>query len=313
MLAPRRRPGTGGHPPTGTVLLTVVLLVAALAPGACSKSEDPAVDLDAVIAGHAEGLDRDGPYRDPRPDERQLAREAVRSLLTPPGTARTEDELLARLGFRATHGVDPVSDRRFSLYLADGSDERAWGALLVDRSAPLRSLVTVPHPAFDINTEKVGLSVQRRVPGSVLVIAGAHRDAAGGLADVAHNDRSLFHVLTTALGRAGLPQVQLHGFADKNLPKADVVVSSGAAPTTGLVRGVARKLEDAGIEVCRAWATRCGRLEGVTNQQGSAAAEHDGEFLHLELGWSLRREADRRDVVADAVAGQLREGGPGTP
>jgi hypothetical protein len=312
MLAPRRRPGTGGHPPTGVVLLTVVLLVAALAPSGCSGSEEAPVDLDAVIAGHAEGLTRDGPYRDPRPDERQLAREAVRSLLAPPGTARTEDDLLARLGFRATHGVDPVSDRRFSLYLADGTDERTWGALLVDRSAPLNSVVEVPHPTFDINTEKVGLGVQRRVPGSVLVIAGAHRDAADGRADVAHNDRSLFHVLTTALGRAGLPQVQLHGFADRNLPKADVVVSSGAAPVTGLVRGVARGLEDAGIEVCRAWTTRCGRLEGVTNEQGSAAAEHDGPFLHLELGWSLRRDADRRDAVADAVADELRADRPAT-
>jgi hypothetical protein len=312
MLAPRRRPGTGGHPPAGAVLLTVVLLVAALALGGCTGSGDDPVDLDAVMSGHAEGLTRDGPYRDPRPDERQLAREVVRSLLAPPGTPRTEDDLLARLGFRATHGVDPVSDRRFSLYLADGSDERAWGALLVDRSAPLRSVVEVPHPSFDINTEKVGLSVQRRVPGSLLVVAGAHRDAAGGLADVAHNDRSLFHVLTTALGRAGLPQVQLHGFADRNLPKADVVVSSGAAPVTGLVRGVARGLEDAGIEVCRAWTTRCGRLEGVTNEQGSAAAEHDGEFLHLELGWSLRKDADRRDAVADAVAAVLRATEPAT-
>ncbi|WP_051735977.1 hypothetical protein [Amycolatopsis rifamycinica] len=86
----------------------------------------------------------------------------------------------------------------------------------------------MPHPAFDLRTELFGIDLFRRVPGAVLLVAGAHRKADDSKADVAHEEDSVFHVVATALAGRGLPQVQLHGFHDQNLPSTDIVLSSGA-------------------------------------------------------------------------------------
>ncbi|GIJ22336.1 hypothetical protein [Micromonospora lutea] len=261
-----------------------------------------------MIAQLTKSLSPNGDYRDPDQRERSAARRAARALLSTPGRAGEADPLLKGLGFAAHHGVDPATGRACSLYLADGSDRRTWGVILVDRTAAARTVIEVPHPGFDINTEKLGLALQRRVPGSILLVAGAHRQAAEGAADVAHNDRSLFHVLAVTLGAAGLSQIQLHGFADRNLPTSDAVVSTGSAPTNKLASRIADELSDLNLRTCRVWERRCGQLEGRTNQQGRAAADDDGVFVHLELSWTVRRDAAASDRVVAAMAAQLTDG-----
>ncbi|TCB91307.1 hypothetical protein E0H26_25700 [Micromonospora zingiberis] len=249
-----------------------------------------------------------GPYRDPDATERQAAHRAARSLLAAADTTDATDRLFADLGFEARHGIDPTTGRECSIYLASGSDSRTWGAVLADRSAAPRTVIEVPHPGFDINTEKLGLALHRRVPGSVLLVAGAHRQAADGAADVAHNNRSLFHSLAVALAESGLDEIQLHGFANRNLPTSDVVVSTGSAPTNQLARRIADGLSDLGLRTCRAWVRRCGQLEGRTNQQGRAAAAAGSVFVHLELSWSIRRDATSGDQVVATLAERLAEG-----
>lgn len=266
--------------------------------------QDPGILIEAMTAG----MSSDGPYRDPVAEERAQARRAVRLLLEQPDDLAGQDEVFESLGMRAIHDVDVATGRAFSIFIAVGSDERAWGALLVDRSETPQHLIEVPHPAFDLNTEKLGLALQQRLPGSVLLVAGAHRAAAGGSADVAHNSGSLFHVLATEFARGGLPQIQLHGFADKNLPDAQVVVSTGAAEVTTLARELATALADAGLVTCRAWSAKCGQLEGTRNEQGQMAAELDRTFIHLELGWSVRRQESNRELVARTIADQLAVG-----
>ena len=215
------------------------------------------------------------------------------------------DSAFDALGFAAHHGTDPVTGRPFSLYVTPDRDERGWGAVLVDRSTRPRLVVGVPHPVFDIHTEKLGIAIHRQVPGSVLLVAGAHRDAAGGRADVAHNARSVFHVLATEFARRKLPQVQVHGFADETFPEAEVIVSTGAAPTSGAARDVASALRRAGLVTCRAWTRPCGQLEGRTNEQGRAAHDLDAPFIHVELNWSLRRDPARRELLAAAIGQAL--------
>ncbi|MEK8108265.1 hypothetical protein NKG94_31335 [Micromonospora sp. M12] len=50
---------------------------------------------------------------------------------------------------------------------------------------------------------------------------------------------------------------------------------------------------------------RCGQLEGKTNEQGRAAAALKTVFIHLELSWSVRRDAEARGRVVKALAEQL--------
>ncbi|WP_043719276.1 hypothetical protein [Micromonospora maris] len=249
-----------------------------------------------------------GPYRDPDSAERRTAARAARALVAGGDETEDADRLFAELGFQARHGIDSATGRECSSYLATGSDRRTWGAVLVDRSATARTVIEVPHPGFDINTEKIGLALHRRLPGSVLLVAGAHRQAAAGAADVAHNNRSLFHSLAVAFAEAGLDEIQLHGFADRNLPSSDVVVSTGAAPTNRLARRIADSLSELGLRTCRSWVRRCGQLEGRTNQQGRAAAEAGTVFVHLELNWSIRSDSTIGDRVVAALAERLAEG-----
>jgi len=258
-----------------------------------------------MIEAQTAQVSREGPYRDPGEAERERARSAVRLLLAAPDDLAGQDEIFGGLGYVSAHGVDSTTGRPYSMFSMSATAEPAWGVLLVDRSAPPRVVFEVPHPGFDTNTDKLGVALYRLVPGSILLVAGAHRAAAGGAADVAHNSKSMFHVLATEFAKGGLGQVQLHGFADKNLPNAQIAVSTGASSVTRLARDVADGLQAGGMEVCRAWAATCGRLEGTTNEQGKAADELGAQFLHLELGWEIRRDPDRRDLVARTIADRL--------
>lgn len=304
------RPTTAAGPIRRRILATAATLLALLASGGCADESDesravPGPDPERLVANLVEGLSNSGPYRNPTAEERGNARRLARSLVTDWADRAGQDEPFADLGFTAQHGEDPATGRPFSLFLADGSDERSWGVVLVDRSVAPRQVVEVPHPGFDINTEKLGLALHRQVPGTVLLVAGAHRQAAAGAADVAHNSRSLFHVLAVEFARNGLDQVQLHGFADRNLRDAQAVVSTGSAPTHPLARRIADGLTEAGLTTCRAWVTRCGQLEGNRNEQGKAAADLETAFVHLELSWSVRGDAAARERVVRALAGQL--------
>jgi hypothetical protein len=276
----------------------VIAVVAAMAMG-CTRASDGPVDLDEVIGAHVASLSPAGAYRDPEQAERDTTREAFGLLLAGTGDTKRPDDLLRGIGFRVTHGVDAADGRTFTMYLATG--DTGWGGLIVDRSGPIRSLVEVPHPAFDLNTERLALSLYRTLPGAALLIAGAHRQAGGGKADVAHNDRSLFQVFSEEAAKRAVLQIQLHGFAERSLPGADAVVSTGAGPHNDIAVRVARELKAVGLQVCRAWVTRCKGLEGTTNVQAAATAAYDAEFVHLELGWSLRRDRSGRDQVRDAI------------
>ncbi|MGY0231472.1 hypothetical protein [Longispora urticae] len=276
----------------------VLVLVATVLTG-CGAEPAPAPDPARLLADHVAGLSPDGRYRPPRAEERRAAGTAV-DLLLDGGTGRGTDQL-ASLGMPATRGTDPVTGRPFTVYASDARTERSWGLVLVDGSAPVRWVVEVPHPGYDLHTEDLGLDLFRAVPGTVLLVAGAHRKAGGGAADVAHHEDTVFHALADAYARHGLAQLQLHGYADKNLPGTDAVVSTGqAAPGPGPLR-VADQLDGAGLAVCRAWRERCGQLEGMSNVQSAGAAGYGAVFVHLETSWSVRSDPARRSTLARAL------------
>ncbi|MFF5232811.1 hypothetical protein [Dactylosporangium sp. NPDC000521] len=275
-------------------------------PPRCSEQALPAPsdDLLAVVEARTALLSRDGPYRDPDQTERAQGRAAARLLLAGSDDVTDVVGAFGCLGYDTAHSVDAATGRRYSMFSMSVTDAPAWGLVLADRSAPPRYVVEVPHPGSDTDTDKLGVALYRLVPGSVLLMAGAHRAAGHGAADVAHNDMSMFHVLATELARGGLSQVQLHGFADEHFPGAQAVVSTGAGRASPLAREVASGLQDAGVVVCRAWATT-GRLAGTTNVQGQAADDLGAQFVHIELGRSVRGDPGSRDAAARAIAGRL--------
>jgi hypothetical protein len=269
----------------GAVLVAATSVVVTTS-GGDGDGDDPAPapgsDLAEEVRRFAAGLDDDAPYRPPRRSERRQLLSGLRALEAGESPRAAED-----LGFTARTGTDGDTGRPYGL-LANPAGERGWGWYLVDRSAPVRLVIEVPHPNSDLRTEELGLALFQAVPGSVLLVAGTHRRAAQDAGDVAHRTDSMFHAVARDLAERDLPQIQLHGFHDDNLPDTDVVISPGAGDEGEFVRGIATRLDDADFRVCRSWQRDCGRLEGRTNEQGRAAAERGTPFAHVEISRTVR-------------------------
>jgi hypothetical protein len=280
------------------------VLVAGTVVVVVTSDDDPpatttATDLGAEVRRFAAGLDDDDPYRPPEDAERRRLLSGLRALEAGESPREAED-----LGFTARTGVDEQTGRPFGL-LVNPAGERAWGWYLVDRSAPVRQVIEVPHPNSDLRTEEIGLALYRAVPGSVLLVAGTHRRAgndADDAGDVAHRTDSMFHAVARDLARRGLPQIQLHGFHDDNLPDTDVVISPGAGKAGDTVRRLADHLADEDFEVCRSWREDCGRLEGTKNEQGREAAAQDTPFVHVEISRTIRNDREAWSRLVGALA-----------
>lgn len=264
---------------------------------------DASEDLRQELADYVAALRDDAPYRAPNRTESRVLAEAIEQVSqSEGGDAGAVARRVSDLGYRVRAGVDGSTGRSFLIASDAAGDERAWGMYVIDVSRPTRLVVEVPHPAFDLHTEEIGLDLFRRTPGAVLAVAGTHRRVGDGAGDVAHRADSMFHAVTARLAARGLPQVQLHGFHDGTLAKADVVLSSGVGPVTVGLRRVAERLDDTGLRVCEAWSDQCGSLEGRRNKQGVYAAEHDALFVHVEMNKSLREDREGRAEVVRILA-----------
>jgi hypothetical protein len=283
--------------------LVAVLIAGTFLVLANQNESDSSPQVDADLGGElgrfAAGLHDDAAYRPPEPDERRRLLSAL-SALRSGDSLRAADEAAA-LGYSVRTGVDSTTGRTFGLAV-NPADDRAWGWYLIDLSAPVRLLVEVPHPNFDLHTEEIGLALYRAVPGSMLAVSGTHRKVADGAGDVAHRTDSMFHAVATDLAADGIPQVQLHGFHDDSQPDTDVVISPGAGDETHPVRGAADRLDDEDLRVCRSWRQDCGRLEGTRNEQGRDAAKRDTVFVHLEISRTIRDNRDAWSKLVNAIA-----------
>ncbi|KAA0024653.1 hypothetical protein [Antrihabitans cavernicola] len=251
------------------------------------------MNLDDLIGSLTRSIQPTQAYRNASAAERRNGALALQMLLADDPEAATP---LAAVGLTVSDVMDSTSGRRCTVAIGERGTERAWGMVIVDRGAAPRVQIEVPHPKADQGTELIGLQSLRAIPGSVLIVAGAHRRAAG-LADVAHDDRSLFHAMATA--SADLFELQLHGFADDSSAGCDVVISAGPGTPGEIHERLADQLT-ADLKVRRAWRRPEGRLEGNQNSQATAAAQRNRGFCHLELNATTR--ATRSDVVVAALA-----------
>jgi hypothetical protein len=263
---------------------------------------DPEVPVDprVMVSAVVNRVSATQPYLSPTPTERADAGTGLARLII--GDQAGATELLGPLGFSLTTAVDPVTGRRYALAVS-ASDERAWGLYLVDLSGPPRLCIAVPHPRSDRDCEHLALRLWRSVPGSILALAAVHRDAAGGTADHARNPDSVFHQLWTAvLGPRGLPQVQVHGFADATAAE-QVVVSTGAGPVSSAADRIAAEIAATGLVVTRNWdGTADPALRAVTNLQGIAADAAGWVWVHLEYNRTVRADPALWEPAIDAVA-----------
>lgn len=256
-------------------------------------------DLAAAFATFAAALSSSDTYAEPGTSDSVSAIAGINQLIQ-----GRDASTLTALGFTVSTGYESVSGKAYALAKSEyGSGNRKWGWYLADLTAPLSMVIEAPHPKFDTDSEQVALKLWQRVPGAVLLMAGAHRDAASALADVAHQTGSLFHKVAMELSQYGAPQVQIHGFADASDPGVDTVISAGDATAGPAVKRVADLAEDNGLVVHRGWLGEGSGLQGTTNAQGDAANAAGTAFVHVETSNTLRTTPTKVAALVDALAG----------
>ncbi len=190
----------------------------------------------------------------------------------------------------------------------DGEAPRGWGvyAVRAGAGAPPGLVVEVPHPRADRWTEDLGVELFTLLDADALFVAGAHRTAGDGAADVAHRPASAFAVVDRAVVGAGTVVLQVHGFDESRHPgEAQVVLSSTESRADPLVERLAEGFEDAGLETCVYDGERCSALAGTRNVQAGHARTMGATFVHLELAADLRTTAAGRQRVVDVLAAVL--------
>ncbi len=186
----------------------------------------------------------------------------------------------------------------------DGGATRGLGVYAVrpGAGAPPRLVVEVPHPRADRWTEDLGAQLFSTLDAQVLLVAGAHRTATDGTADVAHQPASAFAAVDRAVVGPGTVVIQVHGFDESRHPdSAEVVLSSAESTPAPVVEELDDALEDAGFDTCVYDGERCAALAGTTNAQAAHARGIGATFIHLELAVALRRSGDLRARLVEVL------------
>ncbi len=290
------------RPPSGTGR-TAIIAAAALAVAGCA--DPPPVPLataveEAVAAGPVRGS---SDYRPPDPLTAHRLGGAVLALL-----AGAQDVSLPD-GAGVLDAVDGAGRPVAAVVENSGGGAvSGWGlyALRPGTTTPPRLVVEVPHPRADRRTESLGSELFTALDADVLLVAGAHRTAGDGTADVAHEPASAFAAVDRAVVGSGTVVLQVHGFDESRRPRAAEIVISSGDPTPGaLVEELDEAFEDAGFETCVYDGDRCTALAGTTNVQGAHARAVGATFVHLELAARLREDGPRREQVVDVLTDVL--------
>lgn len=198
-------------------------------------------------------------------------------------------------------------------------ETRGWGSYVLNPNAAAPAIVEAPHPIGDSESVKVATLVFE-AGAKGLLIAGAHRDKA----DVPDLVDSAFHQVHVAWsGPSGeVSAWQIHGFALRKHPfpaNAKAVLSTGDGAVNEELVDLDRKLERRGMEsyvynrLPAGSATNRKVNEGTPgvkfrplaatkNEQGRHLRSIGGEFMHVELEFSVRHDGEARLQAAEAIA-----------
>jgi len=298
------------------VLAVLVLAMGAFVVAGRSRPHEQVVtasgDLESYVWAFVGRLPRaeTNAYQQPTPDQQTQMRSAWAAL----SEGRLDDALAiaAPLRYDVVSFTDQVTGRTLAMLQevpnADGSWPHAWGLYIVDLSSRSPLLVEVAHPVDDIDTPLVGVATFRRANARALFIAGASRFAdPGEIADVAHDQFSIFEAVHEAALTAASIVFEPHGFeVSGHGPVGDIVVSSGTDRPDPVAKAVARALATRGFRVCvYEGGGGCSGLGATTNVQGSSTRAIGAQFLHIEMALGVRATRDSREAVAAAVAAAI--------
>jgi hypothetical protein len=245
-------------------------------------------------------------YREPTGTELTNALAGLGKL---PFSSTDATTVLTPLGFTVVTGIDAVTKRPFALaYSAAPTDLRGWGFYLFDLSAPINSVIAVPHPIAEQNTELLGHAHWQSRPGRLLVVAGAHRDSASGLADVSTHTASLFHNVCASYASRKLVQCHWQGYADAAAAGLTHIVGTGPAVAGAAALRVGTELKAAGYTIGQGWdSSGSGTgLIAATNVQAIDAAAKQAAFINIEVNNTTRQDtAARTRTAAAAVAAEI--------
>ena len=285
------------------MLVGVVILVLP-----CGRNDQPldgrTSDLLVEVQQFALTMSADSGYARPTSVERTAIGDGVGWLLD--NRPNEAAEVLSKVGYAVREQTDTGTRRTFYEISDTATTPRGWGRIMVDPAATSTRLgIEIPYPDDDQDSESLGVQLFRRVPGSILVIAGAHRRAASDRqADMAHTTDSVFEEVHALLVDRHIPVMQLHGFQNVIAPDSDVLVSAGPQLRNPYVEAIAQRLESVGLSVCRPWIAGCPGLEATTNVQAWWSDEHGADFAHIEVSSTLRGTASYRGLVVAALAAQ---------
>lgn len=285
-----RRPG---HPAQQVVAAaSLVVSGVALVAGCGSGSINPAELTDAISQQVAKGPGASDSFHLP-------------TAAAAEGVARAVSATAARGSGQAPPGYDDVlvgEGPESAVLLREEDPAIGQGTFVVRPRAVAPVVVEVPHPRADKATEQIGTAWFSRGRVRALLVAGAHRRAGHGLADVTHTPGTTFDRVSAALATRGTTIVQLHGFDQgAHHVAADVILSSASTSPTPQVLRIAEELTRRGIRVCVYGRDSC-PLGALTNVQAPVAQRAGASFIHVEMSAPVRVDPARWGVVVDCLA-----------
>ena len=178
--------------------------------------------------------------------------------------------------------------------------ERAWLVVVLRPGVVPDVVVEVPHPNADLDTEaRRARPAATVVPGALYLLqagrAPRRRRTAGGdatrgdfPADVSARADTPFSRVASVLTARGLPQIQLHGFADRERRRRRAL-ARGAAAGGPLLDAVAARLAGGGGAGGHGRGPALGRPAGAPQRRRASTRRSAATaFVHLELSRSLR-------------------------
>jgi len=207
--------------------------------------------------------------------------------------------------------------------------DRGWGTYIYYPDSPNDLHVQIPHPLFDLRTDREGIGVFKGTGARSFQMSGAHRYSNTTPSpcqpnfpnsDPAHNSASMFRPATEALlnyyGADGeFLVVQFHGMAVTSCPGADVFLTYGtgwldalAGPLADLRATLQARHPDWIITVpgdpleCHLNGgnnMQARRINGVPDDLACfhSATEYSQRFIHIEQKIDFRLPSDWIDAI----------------
>jgi len=221
---------------------------------------------------------------------------------------------LAAAGF--TLEVWQVGGKSYWVLLEDPARRRGAGAYLfrLGPPQPEEILLQAPHADYDVGTGDISAQLffappPGNAPRALFlntihryqVTPGQRERRPGSPADVAHNPDHLYaHATEAALTAGPMLVVQVHGFGtrsdddgdDDDVPAGTTMIVSagretGSTPRSNAVAAALRRRFGDGV---RRFPEDVSVLGATTNVQGRAARSRAGDFVHVEIAASLRKQ-----------------------